>query len=88
MKTPIDIHSCSYYCHRPECIKAQRDELRVKYAKLADAHSLALQQNQSNASMSSAGAVFDFQERLADAIEDMPFGDTAASFARFVRNFK
>ena len=23
-----DIHSCSYYCDRPECIKAQRDELR------------------------------------------------------------
>ena len=22
------IHSCSYYCDRPECIKAQRDELR------------------------------------------------------------
>lgn len=22
-----DIHSCSYYCDRPECIKAQRDEL-------------------------------------------------------------
>ena len=30
----------------------------------------------------------DFQERLADAIEDMPFGDTAASFAQFVRDFK
>lgn len=23
-----DIHSCSYFCNRPECIKAQRDELR------------------------------------------------------------
>lgn len=23
-----DIHSCSYYCDRPECIKAQRDQLR------------------------------------------------------------
>ena len=23
-----EIHSCSYYCDRPECIKAQRDELR------------------------------------------------------------
>lgn len=23
-----DIHTCSYHCHRPECIKAQRDELR------------------------------------------------------------
>ena len=25
-----DIHSCSYYCDRPECIKRQRDELREK----------------------------------------------------------
>ena len=25
-----DIHSCSYYCDRPQCIKAQRDELRDK----------------------------------------------------------
>ena len=24
------IHSCSYYCHIPACIKAQRDELRDK----------------------------------------------------------
>ena len=23
-----DIHSCSYYCDRPACIKAQRDKLR------------------------------------------------------------
>lgn len=30
----------------------------------------------------------DFKERLACTIEDMPFGDTAASFAQFVREFK
>jgi hypothetical protein len=23
-----DIHSCSYFCDRPACIKAQRDKLR------------------------------------------------------------
>lgn len=23
-----DIHSCGYFCSRPECVKAQRDELR------------------------------------------------------------
>jgi hypothetical protein len=28
-----DIHSCSYYCDQPECVKAQRDELRDKLAK-------------------------------------------------------
>lgn len=29
-----DIHSCSYYCERPACIKAQRDELRDKFRVL------------------------------------------------------
>lgn len=32
--------------------------------------------------------VEDFRERLAQAIEAMPFGDTAQSFAAFVRAFK
>jgi hypothetical protein len=26
-----DIHSCGYYCDRPLCIKAQRNELRDKF---------------------------------------------------------
>jgi hypothetical protein len=26
----MSIHTCSYYCDRHECIKAQRDELRQK----------------------------------------------------------
>jgi hypothetical protein len=30
-----DIHSCSYYCDRPACIQAQRDELRARVAELA-----------------------------------------------------
>lgn len=60
----------------------------LRYKKLADAHSLALSQNHMASNMSATGAVADFQERLADAIEDMPFGDTATSFAVFVREFK
>lgn len=28
--TDTEIHSCGYYCDRPLCIKAQRDELRNK----------------------------------------------------------
>jgi len=28
-----DIHSCSYHCQNPVCIKAQRDELRDSYFK-------------------------------------------------------
>jgi hypothetical protein len=30
-----DIHSCSYYCTRPDCVKAQRDELRDKFFAMA-----------------------------------------------------
>ena len=31
-----DVHSCSYYCDRPECIKAQRDELRDRLVSMTD----------------------------------------------------
>ena len=74
-----DLHTCSYYCDRPECIKAQRDELRAKYSALLDDYEKMANQ-----------AIFnnDFKNRLAQAIEQMPFGDTAASFAVFVRGFK
>lgn len=24
----IELHGCSYYCERPDCIKTQRDEMR------------------------------------------------------------
>jgi hypothetical protein len=27
----MSIHTCSYFCDRPDCIKAQRDELRQKF---------------------------------------------------------
>lgn len=33
-------------------------------------------------------SITDFKERLAKSIEAMPFGDTAASFAIFIRDFK
>ena len=74
-----DLHTCSYYCDRPECIKAQRDELRAKYSALLDEYEKMANQ-----------AIFnnDLKNRLAQAIEQMPFGDTATSFAVFVRNFK
>ena len=28
-----DIHSCSYFCERPDCVLAQRDEMRDKLMK-------------------------------------------------------
>ncbi len=35
-----DVHSCSYYCDRPACIKAQRDELRESAEKLQGRYDL------------------------------------------------
>jgi hypothetical protein len=37
-----DIHSCSLYCDRPECIKAQRDKLRDKLAQPAPVQPMEL----------------------------------------------
>jgi hypothetical protein len=31
-----DIHSCSYYCTRPACVLAQRDELRDRLEQQAE----------------------------------------------------
>ena len=69
------IHSCSYYCTNPACIKAQRDELRGKLFAM-------------NGMFIDKETTDSFKQRLAAAIEEMPFGDTASSFATFVRNFK
>jgi len=33
----MSIHTCSYFCERPECIRAQRDELRQKLEQLIQA---------------------------------------------------
>ena len=70
-----DLHTCSYYCNRPECIKAQRDELRGKLFAM-------------NGMFGDKETIESFKGRLAQAIEQMPFGDTATSFATFVREFK
>ena len=32
-----DIHSCSYFCTRPACVLAQRDEMRDKLMKQGEA---------------------------------------------------
>lgn len=75
MKTPIDIHSCSYYCEL-------REMYMSRYAALLPEDYKALYASAETALNN------DFKTRLADAIEKMPFGDTAASFAQFVREFK
>lgn len=83
-----EIHSCSLYCDKPECIKAQRDDLRQKYFDLCDVHARSLNQAIAQGKWEGDAQVMAFRERLADAIEAMPFGDTAESFAIFVRDFK
>lgn len=52
-----DIHTCSYYCDRPECMKRQRDELRDWMEKLnwlsgeiVDAETLRLHMGEMSAS--------------------------------------
>lgn len=81
-----DLHTCSHYCHRPECIKAQRDELREKY--MTQYAALSEDYKALYASVDQTALNNDFKTRLAKAIAKMPFGDTAASFAQFVREFK
>lgn len=34
MPAPQDIHSCSWFCELPNCVLAQRDELRERIAEL------------------------------------------------------
>ena len=41
-------HTCSYYCERPECIRAQRDELRDRLGRelaAAKAEAAAMENN-------------------------------------------
>lgn len=83
-----EIHTCSLYCERPECIKAQRDDLRQKYFDLCDVHARSLNQAIAVGKWDADAKVMSFKNRLADAIEAMPFGDTAASFAIYVREFE
>jgi len=33
----MSTHTCSYYCERPECVRAQRDELRQKLEQVIEA---------------------------------------------------
>lgn len=38
---PEGVHTCSYACQRPDCIKAQRDELAARHAPEASAEDAA-----------------------------------------------
>lgn len=44
MTTNTDVHTCSYYCERPGCIRAQRDELRDRLEREESDHGRAIDQ--------------------------------------------
>jgi hypothetical protein len=50
-----DSHSCSYYCDKPACIKAQRDELRDRF-QVMQAQAEVDAKRQSKKAMSEANA--------------------------------
>ncbi len=56
-----EVHSCSYYCDRPECIKAQRDELRERLA----------QPNDFNPDWDAMAVMVEEQQRMAKRIEEL-----------------
>jgi len=74
-----DIHTCSYLCQNPACIKAQRDELRGKYFRQFERPS-PLYTHGWNAALDEAA------ERIG---EIKGFGQaTQDSFAVFIRGLK
>ena len=63
-------------------------DLQKKYFDLCDVHARSLNQAIAHGKWDADAKILSFKERLAEAIEDMPFGDTSASFAVFVRGFE
>ena len=61
----MSIHTCSYYCDRPECIRAQRDELRQKLEQAEDA---VLAEREACAALCSAVAAGRDAEAIKEAI--------------------
>lgn len=71
----VHIHSCSYHCTNPLCIKAQRDELRDKFIAPGSEYAKAW-----NAALDEAAA------RIANV---RGFGQTTQdSFAVYIKGLK
>ena len=74
---------------RDDLWKMTQRNMNSEYVGLNIMDDIRLRQiDELDAAIKSLAANNDFKERLAQAIEQMPFGDTAASFATFVREFK
>jgi hypothetical protein len=75
------IHSCSYQCENPACIKAQRDELRAKYFTNYDAQYSAAQYAVGwNAALDEAAARIGEIKGFGQATQD--------SFATYIKGLK
>jgi len=74
-----DIHSCSYHCQNPMCIKAQRDELRESYFKQLELVNMHYLNGWNNA----------LDEAAARIGEMKGFGPTTQySFSVYIRGLK
>lgn len=72
------IHSCSYHCTNPECIKAQRDELRERLEYTVN----TLYVQGWNGALETAAL------RLTHEFSDSFGTDSMASFAVWLRRLK
>jgi hypothetical protein len=80
--TDTDIHSCGYYCDRPLCIKAQRDELRNKM--FSDQAIKTYSGGKSNYTQPDEALM----KRVMDGIPDMPIKvQDKRSFEEFAQSF-
>lgn len=77
MTTNTDVHTCSYYCERPGCIRAQRDELVAKVEALR-AEMERLRADRDSWEQQASDRVADWHaehlraERLAEALALLP----------------
>jgi hypothetical protein len=66
-----DIHSCSYYCTRPACVLAQRDEMRERGFDRLPSDKVVMQQALEALEERYVGALRDkAMDALRDALEE------------------
>jgi hypothetical protein len=67
------IHSCSYYCDNPACIKAQRDELRTRLLHRAWQGLTDGEIEKINSNCTDWGA-FEYERTIEQALKEKNFG--------------
>ncbi len=64
------LHSCSYYCDRPECIRQQRDELRARVFGVTESQLLSVCKTAAGVGEASTLKVFSLPE-IAGALRQL-----------------